>query len=278
MNTLTLNEVIDRCPAVLAEDAHESRSRRYGFVPTMPVLLALYDAGFVATEARQTGSRARAQHGKHLVRLSLVKDLDGIESAPGGLVPQVLLRNSHDGTSSLFLAGGLLRYACFNGLVIGEVWAQRTMRHTRQLVQEAIESTFEIINRARSTQEQALAWQGVEFDDEARQEYAKLAMRLRMGDRRGWDPGALLEARRPEDEASNLWTAYNRAQENGTKGGFHGQTARGTQQTARAITQIEREVAFNRNLWRVSAEWARGGLEAALVQARAALGETLEVA
>lgn len=260
-NHMSLSEVVALCPAVLADDAHSSRSKRYGFVPTLPVLEALYGAGFVATSARQTGSAARRGHGQHLVRLSQQRDLE--QGGVGGVVPQVLLRNSHDGTSSLFLAGGLFRFACFNGLVIGEVWAQMKLRHTRQLVSEAIEGSFEIVRRAEETRAVALEWQGVLLDAPERKAYAGLAMGLRMGNRPGWDPEQLLTVRRFEDEPTHLWAVFNRAQENGTNGGFHGVMAGGQRQTARPLGEIDREVAFNRDLWRMSAAWAQGGFDAA---------------
>lgn len=91
-------------PAAFAPSAHERLSASYGFVPTAQVLDALRQAGFRPVEARQTRTRiASPLHARHLIRLRRHVETIGV----GDATPELLLLNSHDGTSAyLMLTSG----------------------------------------------------------------------------------------------------------------------------------------------------------------------------
>lgn len=59
----------------------------------------------------------------------------------------------------------------------------------------------------------------------------------------------ILMPRRFEDRRPDLWSVFNRAQENLTKGGLHGRAANGRRQQTRPVQGIDSDIRLNRALW-----------------------------
>ena len=70
-----------------------------------------------------------------------------------------------------------------------------------------------------------------------------------------------LPVRRIDDRAPDLWTTFNRVQENVIRGGMRGQSvdANGRRQVraVRAVTGIDQDVKLNRALWTLAEEMRR---------------------
>jgi hypothetical protein len=58
-----------------------------------------------------------------------------------------------------------------------------------------------------------------------------------------------LRARRFEDRSDNLWTTFNRTQENMIQGGLQARTANGKRTHTRPVGSIDTNVKLNRALW-----------------------------
>ena len=92
---LSNDEIAEFAPSILAHAAHESRSDRYSYIPTVEVLDALRKEGFqpfmvCQTRVRDDGRRA---YTKHMVRLRHADQITGSEAN------EIIMLNSHDGTS-----------------------------------------------------------------------------------------------------------------------------------------------------------------------------------
>ncbi|HDF2329245.1 TPA: DUF932 domain-containing protein [Morganella morganii] len=59
----------------------------------------------------------------------------------------------------------------------------------------------------------------------------------------------VLQARRWEDKKDDLWTVYQRLQENLIKGGLSGHTNKGKRSHTRAVTGIDGDIRLNKALW-----------------------------
>ncbi|KPC54864.1 Uncharacterized protein AC509_5289 [Pseudomonas amygdali pv. morsprunorum] len=55
--------------------------------------------------------------------------------------------------------------------------------------------------------------------------------------------------RRREDRSGDLWTTFNRVQENTIIGGLTGRNKQGRRTTTRAVNGIDQDVKLNRALW-----------------------------
>lgn len=58
-----------------------------------------------------------------------------------------------------------------------------------------------------------------------------------------------LSPRRWQDEKNDLWTVFNRLQENLSKGGLVGRSAQGKRSRTRAVNGIDGDLKLNRALW-----------------------------
>lgn len=93
---LTHDELMQHTPSVFGEEKHASRSERYAYIPTITLLESLQREGFQPFFACQTRVRdqSRREHTKHMLRLRRAGQIIGQQ------VPEIILLNSHDGSSS----------------------------------------------------------------------------------------------------------------------------------------------------------------------------------
>lgn len=247
-NNAISNDVIAHyAPSVLAESAHESRGERYSFIPTINVLDGLRAQGFQPFEVRQTRCRdlAKREFTKHLVRL---RHPDAIGSAEE--VPELVLVNSHDGTSSYQLLAGFFRMVCSNGLIAGNVCNDVRIRHSGNVIDDVIEGSFRVLENVKEIGARIEQYKSIELSRQEATVFANCALRLR------WDEGKapvsadqVLSANRYQDVKPDLWTTFNRAQENLIKGGLGGRGATGRRMTTRAVGGVTENVKLNRALW-----------------------------
>lgn len=147
---LSNDEISERFPAVFADTPHESRGSRYMFVPTHEILDGLRREGFVPTtvmhQRARTDRPGLVSHGKHLIRFSHVNDL-GIRQ---GERHEVIMVNSHNGTSSYQFMSGLFRLVCENGCIFGNLDNALKVRHTGNddLLRSLLEATFTIASNS----------------------------------------------------------------------------------------------------------------------------------
>jgi hypothetical protein len=59
----------------------------------------------------------------------------------------------------------------------------------------------------------------------------------------------VLTPRRFDDRGSDLWSTFNRIQENLVKGGLNGRSAQGRRQRTRPVQGIDQNLRLNRALW-----------------------------
>ena len=97
---LTDEQIRTFAPSVFAAEQHHSRSDKYLFISTADVLGALRREGFQPVRAMQTRTRIqdRREFTRHMIvfRQSSAAPLTKV----GDLTPEIVLVNSHDGTSS----------------------------------------------------------------------------------------------------------------------------------------------------------------------------------
>lgn len=266
MNTtkvLSMGDIRKAAPSVFASAPHESRSERYGFVPTVDVVKRLLAEDYVCVAAGQAAVRkGRESHyafTKHLLRFQSRKHAEA-ERVVGGLVPEVLLINSHNGTSSFTLQAGLFRFVCTNGLVVQDAnHGTISIQHTNKIADRVVEAADLILEEAPKILRVTKEWDAIKMSPAQRTNLAKKALELRYlsMDLSPITAAQVLEARRNEDEAPTLWRTFNVIQENLSQGGQEGRTARGRNTKTRSIASVKNNLIFNRGLWELADAVAR---------------------
>lgn len=242
------NEQIARyAPSVLAQEAHESRGERYTFIPTIEVLDGLRREGFQPFEVRQTRVRdqSKREHTKHLVRLRHESSITSAEE-----VPEIILLNSHDGSSSYQLLSGFFRFVCSNGLIAGDVCNDIRVRHSGNVVDDVIEGAVRVLDNVEEIAGRIDTYKSITLAPEEATVFANAALSLRWDeDKAPVQAEQVLRTRRWADNKSDLWTTFNRVQENLLKGGLSARSATGRRMSTRAVGGVNENVKLNRALW-----------------------------
>lgn len=252
-------ELRARVPSIFAADAHESRSERYTYIPTIDVLDALQKEGFQVVRAQQSRCRDadRRDFTKHLIRLRHVNAAPS-PRAVGDVYPEVVLLNSHDGTSAYQLSAGLFRLVCLNGMVVSDLDIGAVkIPHKGDVVARVVEGSLGIIGRAAEAVDTAARWQTIDLTKNEQGVFAEAALVARFGDSEGnvdtpFKAEHMLTTRRRDDTRSDLWTVFNRVQENAIRGGVSTRYRDGNRMrtaTIRAVNGIDGDVKLNKALW-----------------------------
>ena len=236
-------------PSIFAEGKHDSRSQRYTYIPTIDVLNGLRNEGFQPFMVCQTRVRDqdKREHTKHMIRMRPANEITGDD------VNEIILLNSHDGSSSYQMLSGLFRFVCQNGMVCGETLGDVRVPHKGNIVQNVINGAFDVLDGFDLIREQKEGMQALTLNRDEQTAFAHAALSLRYDPTDDTPPPItetqLLTSRRFEDRSDDLWTVFNKLQENLTRGGLHGRSRSGRVMSTRAVTGIDQNVKLNRALW-----------------------------
>lgn len=261
---LTEEEMMKYAPSIFAEDKHVARSAKYTYVPTIFILRGLKEEGWQPVAVRQGGTRDETRRGftRHIIRMR--KQSDTMKSV-GDTVPELVLKNAHDGSAAYELMSGWFRLACLNGMVVADKRHPEfaiKFPHKGDIVPDIVDASYKVIDEMKVQREQIKQMTVTTLKLSEQRKFAEKAMELRFGERPAGSiltPDSVLVARRNEDTGNDLWTTFQRIQENLTKGGqqYHtiGANGRTTHRTTRPVAGIDSDVAINKQLWLLASEW-----------------------
>ena len=254
---LNNDQLFKVAPSIFATQPWDRMSDKYAFVPTIDVIERLRKEGFLPFRAFQSRTRIEGKQNftKHVIRLRHVDTKPMV----GGLFPEVLLLNSHDGGCAYQLHAGLFRLVCSNGMVVADSTFERlSIRHSGDCWMEAVEGAMAISQEVPRIQEQVGQFQAIDLTPDEQGVFAEAALQLRYPDKAPITAQDLLAPRRYEDNKGDLFTTLNRVQESLTKGGVRGrslgQLRRRT--TTRPIKGIDQDMKLNKALWSLTERMA----------------------
>lgn len=250
---LSDEQIMAVAPSIFAEEKHASRSARYTCIPTGEVLRGLRKEGFSPFMVCQARPRdeGKHEHAKHMVRLRHASQIESREAN------EIILLNSHDGSSSYQMLSGVFRFVCSNGMVSGDTLSDIRIRHKGNIVDNVIEGAFRVLEDFEQIGGQMAGMKALTLNQGEQNAFAHAALALKYDTELAPAPvteSQVLRSRRPEDAASDLWTTFNRVQENMIKGGLRGRSATGQVRQTREVTGIDQNIKLNRALWLLSEE------------------------
>jgi len=235
-------------PSLFAEAPHDSRSERYAYIPTAQVLKGLRSEGFEPFQVTQSKSRLedRREFTKHMIRLRHPSQITARDEAN-----EIILINSHDGSSSYQLLAGSFRFACANGLIVGQQIADIRIPHKGDIQGRVIEGAFTVLKEFDHVTESIESMKAEALSHDEQLGFGRAALELRYDEGKApIEAHRAIEARRRVDAGNDLWSTFNRVQENLTRGGQTAYSAERRQNvTTRAIGGIDQGVKLNRALW-----------------------------
>ena len=252
---LTNEQLYRVAPSIFAGEKHESRSNRYTYIPTIQVIEGLRSEGFLPFSACQSRSRieGKSEFTKHMIRLRRQDQILANEAN------EIILINSHDGTSSYQMLAGMFRFVCQNGMITGDTVEDIRVQHRGNIVDNVIDAAYTIVDQFAITNESMGAMKEIQLSRPEEEVFARSALALKYGDleKQPITPRQLLLPKRLDDGNSSLWTKFNVVQENLMKGGQRGRAASGKKITTRPVQSIDGNVKLNRALWILADEMAR---------------------
>jgi hypothetical protein len=268
-------------PSVFAVTKHDSRSDRFAPIPTIEILRGLAKEGFQVVGARQNTARTddKREYTKHLLRLRRF-GADMTRYAVGDTVCEMYLQNANDGTSAYNLSSSLFRIACLNSMTmklatLDEVKVYHS-GNSERVMNKVIEGTFRVLDNSTLALEAPRQWNTISLDGDEQRLFADAAALVRWGapteevensdDVREaavttYNPLGLLTARRVEDRSNDLWTLFNRVQENAIRGGVGGRTlgvnGNVRKATSRPVKAIDTDIKINKRLFDLADAFAQ---------------------
>lgn len=263
---LTNDQIQAVAPSIFALDKHESRSARYAYIPTIEVLNGLRKEGFEPFHVAQAGTRVEGKEGhtKHFVRLRHRTQIEQAHylSHSSAECFEIIVINSHDGSSGYQMLAGWFRFVCQNGLIVGSTTSDVRIRHSGRAVEQVVEGAYEVLGHAESVRESRDGFASLQLSDGEQHAFARAALELRFDEAVRAERAIPVEAsdvlttRRVEDAKPDLWTTFNKVQENLIDGGLRKRANPKRREYTRPVTGIEGNVALNRALWRLTQEMA----------------------
>lgn len=254
---LTLEQIQSAAPSAFAEEPYHAMSSRYAYIPTSHVIRGMMDAGFQPFAAMQsrTSIEDRKTHTKHMIRFRMPHDAS-IQRMVGDVFPEIVLVNSHDGTSAYKLMAGMFRLVCGNGMIIADsMIASLSIRHSGNVIEEAARGSIQLVEKMPEAIDTVSRWRNLQLTSGEQTALAEAAHVVRFADSEGKidtpiQPAQLLQVRRWDDKGNDLWSTFNRVQENVIKGGLSARKPGSYQRTSsRAVKGIDQDVRLNRALW-----------------------------
>jgi hypothetical protein len=229
---------------------------KYMFLDSRKVIDDMADLGYQLADARFPKARTKDGHyGIHELDFRRPQDI----AKNTHEAPRVLFFNSYDGSKKAQFLAGIIRFACSNGLVIGDSIEQRKFVHLGDYADEILaqiknmaavhDEVFTRIDRFRE----------IELDPGVYLQMAEEAAALRFPDAELApiiNPNDLLQVRRVEDRSPDLFTRFNVIQENILKGGVPTINQKGQSRLSSPVGNIEKSTSLNRQLWDLMERYA----------------------
>ena len=241
-------------PSIFAEAAHDSRSARYTYIPTSTILDGLRKEGFQPFAVTQTRVRDEGKRDftKHMLRLRHASQIADTEAN------EIILLNSHDGTSSYQMLAGMFRFVCANGLVCGNAVSDVRVPHKGQIMDNVIEGAYDVLDGFGLVRELRDDMRAISLRPAEAEIFARSALTLKYEP----DPvkpapvteSQILAPRRSAHSGTDLWTTFNRVQENLVRGGLPARNAAGRRTRTREVQGVDQSVKINRALWLLADE------------------------
>lgn len=251
---LTVDQIREVAPSVFNVQKHESRSDRYRVAPTIEVLDLLLADDFKVVLAGQQRCRTRdkVEFTRHVLRLRK----EGVHSIHD-CFPEVILTNSHDGSSSYRLMFGLFRSICQTQLSVGDatIAGQKVTHSAKDTAEKVVEGANDVLAKTPELQAAMGAWKGTSLTVKEQELFAKQALTLHYGKSvPPIEPHQALRSQYWQDNGDDLWSVFLRVQKNLTLGGIQYNRTGGKHRhgTTRGIRGIHRNLQFNKGLWNLA--------------------------
>lgn len=231
----------------IVDIASPRMSPRYKTVKTNMVAARFKELGFVVDEIKHVKKRNNSAFGKHLVRLSHPTLLS---STHNDVKLQLIVTNSFDGSSVFTMQLGFFRFVCSNGMVVGETLHAFKRKHIGNIIEEIDSGIERIVAQTKDLEKIIGRLKSTVLTDSQVKDFERKASALRLK-----SGNLTYTVRRQEDEGMDLFTVYNRIQEDIIRGGAKSVTGDKIRRL-RPISSVTKLKELNEQLFDLALEFA----------------------
>ena len=216
-------------------------SSKYGFISTKQFI---DDMSVLGWDISSKMGRSRTGLGKHAMRFR-----NEAFKLPNGDFAEIVVINSHDGSTSFVMQFGIFRLVCSNGLVIGKVLVPPVrIRHVGYTAEKVSKAVATLLSQLHKVQEAIAKLQTTMLTDEQYENFKIVAALVRGINPLTSDIEQFNTARREEDKGNTAWAVLNRVQES-LGNGFRYVDERNEIKKARAINGVKSRLEVNTQLF-----------------------------
>ena len=262
--SLTMDELKMICPEIATPEINPALRQKLGItdkyvhVPTEQVIEDVMKLGWTPINAYRVASRKkRSGTGRHMVKFV---NYDFMEEGKTEY-PELLLTNSHDGTTAFKLDVGIFRLVCSNGMVIkSQDFGSMKVRHYGYDFETIKGAVNELVAQIPDYLKQVEDMKAKELEREQMMEFARKAAMLRFSNvtedaiEKVVDLDDFLESTRKEDDGNGLWEVFNRIQEKVVNGKFNYSFSK-KDRKARPVKGFKQQVKLNQDLWELASSY-----------------------
>lgn len=249
-------------PILFNCNGHENTSKKYRVIPTASMIKLIMRYGWIPHEVIVNDVRKPNREGYQTHRVFFHHpDLPIVNDT----IARIMLTNAYDARKSYIIALGALKFACANGMYIANHWSEERVVHSGDALERAITATHRLTENAEKVTHSIERFSNVTVDRDDCLTYNREAIKLRYDEKKidiRQTIQALDNPNRYVDQESNLWSLFNRVQENILRG-KHRYMPKKTDDNpwpqfkkARAIKGIDASDKINRGLWELTERFA----------------------
>lgn len=217
LNLIPLNNDLDKLQAFIPSLSKNWRTNqrinsKEFQIETMDTLRYLQKDGWNVVGAREYRNPRTNQISDHVIKLEHPDFKIG-----GDAIANMTIGNSCNGTHPLELDLGAFRQVCTNGLIAHTSFSCDRLKHTKKDYNKLYEVLANTSHKISAVVDEFNKFLNVELDPEKAMDLAVQAAEIRFGKDVNFDPSQLLNIVRNEDKGNDLWSVYNRIQENLTQ-------------------------------------------------------------
>jgi hypothetical protein len=247
---MTLEQLKSTAPSIFSTSASPKMSDKYVFVPTEDILENFQREGWEIASAKQTG---RGMYGVHEIRLR-----NGELPKVGDTLVEAIIRNSHNGMTTLGVSAGLHRLVCSNGLTVPTALAESfNVRHQRFDLDDVKQLTESFAGKLPKIEGSVNRMMEREMTTDEKIDFVRKSAEIRFSKEKvlnDLEIVGLLTPNRVEDEGDDMWKVFNVVQEKFVRGGVEYSSPKGRRTKLRGLQNIMAVNQVNTKLWELAEE------------------------
>lgn len=260
LKALSREDLRRLAPQVFNHQVSPKLTDKYVHIPTDTIVEDMEKLGWFPYQVKTVKARkSSGEMAKHLIQFFNPDIKINNEEGKIDMYPNLLLINSHDGSTSVRFEMGVFRLVCENGLVIkSKDFGGFKMRHMGYNFEDLRTHINELVKTLPNVVDNLNKFSQIVMSPEEQKDFVKKVIEARFDEEKVLPQNEienLLIPIRKEDEGDNLWVIMNRLQEKLTRGDFSYLNAKGKLRKTRAIKNFTKDTEMNMKLWSIAEEY-----------------------